>query len=259
MTQLAPPVLNSVADSEAVAGDELSVTFTPGVTGNTRLDFKPRNELLWQTAGLFASVIAVQQTETIAGLRPGEIYDVIAYADSGADFSNPSVFRRAVPSTGTGPIEERLMEQIKQELLGIRIANGFAFDVESEAVFLHQEVPEQFTSSPMVFVNEIRDRSQEDANLGDFTLINQFKNVQIQMWSQSQGTTVLGASPEGKRLFNAITLALKDTTNLQGLAIRVLHDSHRYRISSEKQPWVGVIAEFLVHWRHRSDNPSIKQ
>lgn len=252
MTQLAAPALTAAADLETSGDVRLSIT--PGITGDYRVLYRLRGASAWVDGGAFAGVAATPTTQDVGGLTDGEVYEFVVVSDNGTDYSLPSVALRASPSDGLGSREERVLVALQQALEGITVANGHPFDVDE--VYRHAEGSEPATGSVVIWIHETKASPKVDGGLGPHTLMRQRTHVIVEAHSQRPGAGRDEQDKEAKRLWDSICKAIGADLKLGGAALFVSYGDHAYLIPGEQHGWAGVVAEFELAWRHRSDNPS---
>lgn len=263
MSILTAPVLSQAIDTEG--GGTVELTVTPGNTGDQRVLYRIRGAASWTDGGTFSGTAGTGTTHDVTGLTNDEVYEFVVLSEQGFNTSHPSVAHRATPTDGSGSVEERAIAAIVLALQGITIANGYAFDVGR--VYRHEQSAGKGRLEPVVmFVDEEPDASRPDGAMGGNHVVRNTKAITISARSERQGrtdgATSAEASKEAKRLYDAIgkaiggDLILDDAGNRKVLYIRYL--GHRSGIGTEGDPGVIAHVRFEVHYRHRSDNPSVK-
>jgi len=263
MTILTAPALTQAIDTEASGTVELTVT--PAITSNVRVLYRIRGATSWTDGSTFAGTAATQTTHNVTGLTDGEMYEFICTTENGGDTSQPSVAHRAQPTDGSGSIEEQAVAALKLALEGITITNGYEFDIGR--VYRHEKVPDKLgLDGVTAFIFEQADTARVDGAIGEHQLIRSSKPLFIELAStrkgRSHGASSSESSKEAKRLYNAVGLAVGGDLILDnGGNRRVLfieYQGHESFVGTEASTQVSIIARFLMHYRHRSDNPSLR-
>jgi hypothetical protein len=256
VAKLTAPTLDNAADAEDVAGDEVTLTITPGETGAvTKVYYRVRGASSWTAGPTMTGTAALQATKAVDSLTPRVIYEFIVWSDDGTDLSTPSVVRYATPTDGSGSIEDRIMQAVELALRGITTGNGYYATVNK--VCPHSYVPDQLTSGITLFITEVSDTSDSNALSGNTRLTEQSKILMVEGLSELAGRSTTERDKEGRRMFDAISKALLADERFGGLAWYTLHESHEYVLPDERGGAVGVRARYRIVYRHQFDNPGV--
>ena len=257
------PELTEAIDTQA--GGTVRLSLVPGHTSDIQVWYRTRGAVAWIDGGLFPGVEDVSMTYDVTGLVDGEMYEFILQCIHGSNTGYPSVSHRASPTDGSGSVEEQAIAAIVIALQGITVANGYLFDIGR--VYRHETVPEKCgLDAVTAFLDEEPDIAKLDGARGSHHLTRNIKPIVVSMVSRrkgrSHGAGNAESSKEAKRLYDAVgkaiggDLVLDNGGGRKVLYIRYL--GHRSGIGTEGANQVIVHTRFEVHYRHRSDNPSLK-
>jgi hypothetical protein len=258
------PTLSALADG--ITGTTLTATITPPAAGDydhTQLLYRVRDAAAWTTGPTYTGAQGVAGTATVTGLTAGQVYEVIAYAvDASSNAGPPSVARRAQPTAGTGSMSERILRDLQAAMEGITVAGGHwatlgrVIRTGTEAPDLSQEtLPVGIIGQPLI-------EKEAGPVMGAVGITDAKLRVTLAI-VRNRGTSDTGddwTAQDAAKMENALAIAVLEDPTRGGLAIdtepgRVGHNPE----SDAKFGDAFAMQEYVIHYRHQRDNPSVKR
>jgi hypothetical protein len=146
-------------------------------------------------------------------------------------------------------IREQIIADIKATLEGITVNDGYDFNMQR--VYRLSISPFQVGSLPVAIVMEVSEE-KNDGSIGAYHT-DCFLNVGILIWDKESDRN--SASERTNILLSNVEKALKQDIKRSNLAIDTNLLSNELSLSAELFPYVGIILNIQIHYRHLIANP----
>lgn len=257
------PTLSNAVDKEAVAGDAVTLTLTPPTAGDydhCQILYRKitPTETAWTTGPTVVGVQGTQTTQNVDSLGTGDMYEFQVYAVDGAGNAGPpSIPRRAIPTTGSGPISLRIENDIKTALEAITQANGH-YDTIQDCWIYRFPKDMEGQDGLWIALRCATVRYTDGPLIGADAIINGALIAHVLACHHGRDTSdAAWIREKAHKLIAAVQMAILSDQTRSGLAISTKHGDAILTPDDDVRKVADAVAytDFTINYRHKEQNP----